>query len=179
MRIHLTACAFVLYFASQLSLSRGEMACLLLAIGMVMAAELFVGIYFNLSFWYKLIDQTQWGAYFSVIGLVIVLVLNVALVPRFGYMASAWASLTGYAVITLLSYVIGQRRYPIAYDLKAIVRYMSLAAVLLVVRRLAATGILWADTLTGTVLLAVFVAYVVRHDLPLSALPVVGRFFKK
>ena len=145
----------------------------------VMAAELFVGIYFNLSFWYKLIDQTQWGAYFSVIGLVIVLVLNVALVPRFGYMASAWASLTGYAVITLLSYVIGQRRYPIAYDIKSIVRYMSLAAVLLVVRRLAATGILWADTLVGTLLLAVFVAYVVRHDLPLSALPVVGRFFKK
>ena len=84
-----------------------------------------------------------------------------------------------YAVITLLSYVIGQRRYPIAYDLKSIVRYMSLAAVLLVVRRLAATGILWADTLVGTLLLAVFVAYVVRHDLPLSALPVVGRFFKK
>ena len=56
---------------------------------------------------------------------------------------------------------------------------MSLAAVLLVVRRLAATGILWADTLVGTLLLAVFVAYVIRHDLPLSALPVVGRFFKK
>ena len=78
-------------------------------VAIVMGAEIFKGIYFNLSFWYKLTDETQWGAYFSIIGCAVILVLNIWLVPTYGYVASAWASVAGYGVITLLSYIIGQK----------------------------------------------------------------------
>ena len=65
-------------------------------VAIVMLAEIFKGIYFNLSFWYKLTDETQWGAYFSLIGCAVILALNVWLVPTYGYVASAWASVAGY-----------------------------------------------------------------------------------
>ena len=55
----------------------------------VMAAEIFMGIYFNLSFWYKLIDETRWGAYFSLIGCAVLVVMNILLIPRYSYMACA------------------------------------------------------------------------------------------
>ena len=71
-------------------------------VAIVMLAEICKGIYFNLSFWYKLTDKTYWGAYFSVIGCVIIVVLNILFVPVYGYLASAWASVAGYAVILLL-----------------------------------------------------------------------------
>ncbi len=145
----------------------------------VMASELFVGIFFNLSFWYKLIDETRWGAWFSLVGLVIVVVLNVVFVPRYGYVACAWTSLSGYVVITLLSYFVGQRKYPIRYDLRSICRYTLLAAVLYAVKVFAATDNLWIDAGVGTLLLGVFVVYVVRHDLPLKDIPVLNRLLRK
>lgn len=78
-------------------------------VAIVMLAEIIKGIYFNLSFWYKLTDETYWGAYFSLIGCAVILGLNIWLVPTYGYVASAWASVAGYGVITLLSYFIGQK----------------------------------------------------------------------
>ena len=80
-------------------------------VAIVMGAEILKGIYFNLSFWYKLTDETRWGAYFSLIGCLVLLVLNIWLVPLYGYVASAWAAVSGYGVITFLSYVIGQKKY--------------------------------------------------------------------
>ena len=62
----------------------------------VMAAEIFMGVYFNLSFWYKLIDQTRWGAWFSLAGCVVLVTVNVVLVPRYGYMACAWGGFAGF-----------------------------------------------------------------------------------
>jgi O-antigen/teichoic acid export membrane protein len=96
----------------------------------VMGAEMLMGVYFNLSFWYKLIDKTAWGAYFSLIGCVVIVGTNVWLVPRYGYMACAWAGFAGYLLITLLSYFIGQRKYPIAYPLRSMGFYLVLAGVL-------------------------------------------------
>ena len=75
----------------------------------VMAAEMFMGVYFNLSFWYKLTDETKWGAYFSLTACTIVILMNVFLMPVDGYMACAWAGFTGYAVAMLLSYFVGQK----------------------------------------------------------------------
>ena len=74
----------------------------------VMAAEMFMGVYFNLSFWYKLTDETKWGAYFSLTACTIVILMNVFLIPVYGYMACAWAGFAGYAVVMLLSYFVGQ-----------------------------------------------------------------------
>ena len=86
----------------------------------VMAAEIFMGIYFNLSFWYKLNDETYWGAIFSFIGCALLFAVNIIFVPRYGYIACAWASFTGYLAAMLLSYFIGQKRNAIEYDLKTI-----------------------------------------------------------
>lgn len=145
----------------------------------VMASELFVGIYFNLSFWYKLIDQTKWGAYFSIIGFTIVIVLNIVLVPRIGYMACAWSSFIGYFIIMLLSYFVGQVKYPINYDLKGIFSYLVLAAVLYLIKEYTETDSLVVNLLVGTLLLILFVIYIVKRDFPLKNIPVINRFIKK
>ena len=100
-------------------------------IPIVLWTYVFQGVYFNLSFWYKLTDKTQWGAWFSLIGLVINLVLQIVLVPRYGYMASACAAWTSYFVIMLLSYFVGQRHMAIPYDLTRIFLSLILCLLLL------------------------------------------------
>ena len=145
----------------------------------VMMAEIFMGVYFNLSFWYKLIDETRWGAWFSLAGCVVLVAVNVLLVPRYGYMACAWGGFAGYGVAMLLSYFVGQRRYPIRYDLKSIGGYVLLAAVLYAAGEYLPIENMVLRMGWRTVLLLLFVAYVVKRDLPLSHIPVVNRFFRK
>lgn len=142
----------------------------------VMAAELLMGIYFNLSFWYKLIDQTRWGAYFSITGCFIVIALNIIFVPRYGYMACAWAGFAGYAVVTLLSYWVGQRKYPIHYDVQGIMRYVFLAAALYIASEYLPFTELWIRLVYRTGLLAIFLLYVVKKDLPVQQIPFLKRF---
>ena len=144
----------------------------------VMIAEMFMGIYFNLSFWYKLTDETYWGAYFSLIGCAVILGLNIWLVPTYGYVASAWASVAGYGVITLLSYFIGQKKYPVAYPLKRMTIYLILALVLYVLSQETPIANLWLRLSYRTLLILVFVAFIIKKDLPLRSLPFVNRFFK-
>ena len=88
-------------------------------------------MYFNLSFWYKLTDKTQWGAYFSLIGVVITFGLQAVFVPRIGYMASAASSTVCYLVIMLLSYIIGRRHLEIPYDLRRIGIYTGIVIAIL------------------------------------------------
>ena len=148
-------------------------------VAIVMLAEICKGIYFNLSFWYKLTDETRWGAYFSLIGCAIIVVMNIVFVPVYGYIASAWASVAGYGVIMLLSYWMGQKKYPIQYDLKSLGLYILLAAVLYVIGEQVPISDLVLRLAFRTVLLLLFVAYIVKKDLPLSQLPVINRFIKK
>lgn len=86
----------------------------------VMAAELFMGIYFNLSFWYKLKDQTWWGAIINVIAVSIMIGMNILLVPRIGYWACAWGGFAGYGTAMLISFLLERRHYPISYDFRTI-----------------------------------------------------------
>ena len=150
----------------------------LIVVPIVMGSEIFKGIYFNLSFWYKLTDDTKWGAYFSLIGCAVILTLNIWLVPRYGYVASAWASFTGYALITFLSYVIGQKHYPVNYPLKDMGIYLGLAAVLFVLMVVIHPENVVVRLAYHTFLLLVFVAFVVKKDFPLKNLPVVGKYFR-
>ena len=151
----------------------------------VLCTYVFQGVYFNLSFWYKLTDETRWGAYFSLIGLVITLVLQIVFVPMIGYWASCGSSLICYFVIMIISYYVGQKRMPIPYDMKSIGNYTLLTMTLW-------GSFFWAkdmladnahatlySMLIGTVLLAIYLVTMVRKDFPLSALPVVGKYFKK
>ena len=146
----------------------------------VMAAEIMMGIYFNLSFWYKLTDKTIWGAVFSGIGCAVLIAVNVLFVPRYGYMACAWGGFAGYATAMVLSYIVGQKYYPIAYPVRDLLVYTLLAAVLFAGICLANARLgTWVAMAVNTVLIAVFAACIVRKDLPLAGLPVIGKYFKK
>ena len=145
----------------------------------VMAAEMFMGVYFNLSFWYKLTDETKWGAYFSLTACTIVILMNAFLIHVYGYMACAWAGFTGYAVAMLLSYFVGQKKYPIAYDLKSIGGYVLLALMIYVAGEWIPVDNMLLRLLLRTLLLFVFIGYIIKHDLPLKQIPVINRFVKK
>ena len=146
----------------------------------VMAAEIMFGVFFNLSFWYKLTDRTIWGAYFSGIGAIVLITIDILLIPRFSYMACAWAGFAAYATSMLLSYFIGQRYYPIAYPIRQMSAYVLLTIVLFLAMQYA-NGILpiWAALIVNTLLIIVFAAYLVKKDFPLSSLPIIGKKFKK
>lgn len=130
----------------------------------VLWTYIFQGIYFNLSFWYKLTDKTQWGAWFSLIGLVITFVLQVVLVPKYGYMASAASSLVCYFVIMLLSYFVGKRHLTIPYDLKRIAIATTVCLLLLAGYYLLGGMGTWARMGIGTGLIVAYLGIVGLMD---------------
>ena len=146
----------------------------------VMAAEIMMGIYFNLSFWYKLTHKTIWGAVFSGAGCAVLLAINFIFIPKYGYLACAWGGFAGYGIAMLLSWFVGQKQYPIDYPLKDMLFYVLLAAVLYL-------GICWTGAHlalkfalpANTVLIGIFVVCIIRRDLPPGSLPVIGKYFKK
>ena len=146
----------------------------------VMAAEILFGIFLNLSFWYKLTDRTIWGAYFSGLGAVVLIAVDIIFIPRFSYWACAWAGFVSYAVSMIVSYFFGQKYYPINYPLKEIALYTVVAAVLFGCITFANANLPTAAAIAlNTVLIAAFVAMIVKRDFPLSHLPVIGRHFRK
>ena len=137
----------------------------------VLWTYVFQGVYFNLSFWYKLTDETKWGAYFSLIGLVITLVLQIIGVPLIGYWASCGSSLVCYFCIMVLSYFLGQKKAPIPYDMKRIGLYTLLTLALLgiyYVIRLNTSLNMWILMAIGTVLLCIYLAVLNKLDFPLT-----------
>ena len=132
----------------------------------VMAAEIMMGIYFNLSFWYKLIDKTIWGAWFSGAGCLVLILINVLLVPRIGYMACAWAGFAGYATAMILSYVFGQKYYPIRYPIRQIATYIILAALMFLAISLSRSRLPLAwSLLINTVIIVLFASYIYIKDI--------------
>ena len=126
-------------------------------IPIVMMAEIFMGIYFNLSFWYKLSDQTYWGAIISAIGAAVMIAVNVIFVPRFGFIACAWGGFAGYGTAMLLSYFIGQKKYPISYDLGRIAFFFAVAAAMFAVYEYALKGLsMWPRMIAGTAMLLLY-----------------------
>ena len=92
----------------------------------LLLANMCLGIYFNLSIWYKLTGHTRFGAYLSIFGALITLAFNFWWIPIIGYMGAAWATLACYASMMILSYIIGQKYYPIDYHTTRIVSYLAL-----------------------------------------------------
>jgi O-antigen/teichoic acid export membrane protein len=137
----------------------------LAVIPVVMTGELFFGIYFNLSLWYKVTDKTYWGAIFSVAGSILIIAINVLFIPKFGYMACAWASFTGYLLIMLGSYFVGQRQYKIKYDLPSFFLYMGLAATLYMTSLYVHIENLTLRLLFRTGLLIIYAGVLLKRDL--------------
>lgn len=134
---------------------------------LVMLAELFFGIFFNLSIWYKLTDRTSYGAWFSLMGLAVTVTLNIILVPRIAYMGCAVAAMCSYATMMVVSYLIGDRKYPVGYPMGRIGFYFLLAAILygIGVYGVAAFGVPHiVAALLRAVLLAAYVIIVFRVE---------------
>ena len=146
----------------------------------VMAAEIMMGVYFNLSFWYKLIDKTIYGAWFSLSGCAVLFAVNILFIPEYSYWACAWGGVAGYGTAMVLSYIIGQQKNPIPYPMKDIATYVIATAVLFAAMK-AVPGS-WPTVLTlavNTTLIILFLALIVKKDVPLSSLPIIGKKFKK
>ncbi len=146
----------------------------------MMLAELFAGVFFNLSVWYKLTDRTRWGMYFSLICFALMFGLNVWLVPLIGipdgYVGSAWAALISYFVVMVLSWAVGRRYYPIPYPVKRIVLYTLLAIVLWGVGEYCLfESMMWLTYCIRTVLLAIYLLIVVRYE----RIPYLSRLLNK
>lgn len=133
----------------------------------VMAAEIMMGVYFNLSFWYKLTDRTIWGAWFSGAGCLVLIAVNLLFIPRYGYMACAWAGFAGYATAMILSYMVGRRYYPVDYPLRAIAGYVVITIIFFAVMQLAATYVdnLWLRLLVNSGCIVLFLAHTYYYDL--------------
>jgi O-antigen/teichoic acid export membrane protein len=132
----------------------------------VMVAEIMMGIYFNLSFWYKLIDKTIWGAWFSLAGCAMLIAVNIIFIPSYGYMACAWGGVAGYGTAMILSYLVGRKKYPIDYDIKGMGMYVVLTLVLFCIM----TVVPWPNSILqvfcNTCLILLYMYVVLKKDMP-------------
>ena len=145
----------------------------------VMIAEIMMGVYFNLSFWYKLIDKTIYGAWFSLAGCTVLFAVNILLIPKYGYWACAWGGVAGYGTAMVLSYIVGQIKNPIPYPMKDIVFYVIQTIAAFCVMYWAQENLpAWASLTLSTLLIIGFLGTVIKRDLPLKNIPVIGRYFR-
>ncbi len=145
----------------------------------VMIAEIMMGVYFNLSFWYKLIDKTIYGAWFSLAGCTVLFAVNILLIPKYGYWACAWGGVAGYGTAMVLSYIVGQIKNPIPYPMKDIVFYVIQTFAAFCVMYWAQENLpAWASLTLSTLLIIGFLGTVIKRDLPLKNIPVIGRYFR-
>ncbi|MBP5392843.1 MAG: oligosaccharide flippase family protein [Bacteroidaceae bacterium] len=134
-------------------------------IPIVMAAEIMMGIYFNLSFWYKLIDKTYYGALFSLAGCIVLLAINLWGIPHYSYMACAWGGVAGYGTSMLLSYFVGQRINPIPYPIRSIAAYIFIAALFYWVMSLVPTDWpMYCYLAISTLLILVYAAIICKKE---------------
>lgn len=130
----------------------------------IMIAEFFFGVFFNLSLWYKLTDKTIWGMWFSLLGLAVTVVLNVVLVPRWGYMGCAAAALACYTVMMVTSWAVGRAKYPIGYNVRRLMTIFFIAMGFWGLSVVITTGHQWLDMGLRTVLLFCFALIIVRIE---------------
>ena len=147
----------------------------------VMAAEIMMGVYFNLSFWYKLIDKTIYGAWFSLAGCAVLFAVNILFIPKYGYWACAWGGVAGYGTSMVLSYIVGQKKNPIPYPMQSIATYVLMTVILAVMMNwctehfsLGTIG----QLVCNTICILFFVSYILHNDLPAKNLPIIGKYFK-
>ncbi len=130
----------------------------------VLLANFFLGIFFSLSLWYKLTDKTQFGAYLAIGGAIITVILNVVLVPKIGYYGSAVAILVSSIIMTVASYVLGRKYYPINYDIKRISFYFGLAILLYILSTSIHMDNIWLKMLVKTPIIILFLVVVFQKE---------------
>lgn len=130
----------------------------------VLLANLFLGVFYNLSIWYKLNNLTLYGAYIAVIGAIITIVLNVILIPKIGYLGSAWATFACYFAMMVISYFWGRKIFPVKYDIKRIFIYTALALILFSISKVFRIETESLRLIINTVYLLTFLAIVIKIE---------------
>ena len=151
----------------------------LVVVPIIMMAEFFFGIFFNLSFWYKLTDKTKWGAYFSLGGCILTLTLNILFIPRFGYMACAWTALGVYFLMMTISYFIGQHFYPIKYEVKNALFYFAFTVILYAIGMFAPITSTIYLLIFRIALIILYIVIVFKKDLSLNDIPFINKLVRK
>ena len=131
----------------------------------VMVAEIMMGVYFNLSFWYKLIDKTIYGAWFSLAGCAVLFLVNYLFIPQYSYMACAWGGVAGYGTAMVLSYIVGQMKNPIPYPMKSIMVYVLMTAAFYAVMHFTSDWHIALRLILNTLLIILFLAHVYWHEI--------------
>jgi len=143
---------WIQYFAGKAEFRTG-----IKVVPILLLANMFLGIFFNQSIWYKLTGQTHYGALLTIFGAIITIALNIYWIPRIGYMGCAWATLICYASMMIVSYFLGNKHYPVNYDLKRILGYLGLSLALYFVSRLIKTDSTVVNLFVNNILLLGFV----------------------
>ncbi len=138
-------------------------------IPILLIANLFLGVFYNLSVWFKISGQTLYGALIAVFGMVVTLILNFILIPLMGYMGAAWATLACYASMMILSYFIGRKYYPVPYDVLKISGYILLALLMFFFGTMIDVGSQLIKLITNTLLLSIYMVVVLWIERPIRA----------
>jgi O-antigen/teichoic acid export membrane protein len=136
----------------------------------LMLANICLGIYYNQSIWYKLADKTRFGAYIAIGGAVLTIILNLALIPIIGYMGAAWTTLTVYFSMMIASHFLGQKYYPIKYNLRKAGLYIFSALVLFSIGYFIDYGSLVIKTIVSSILILIFLLLFMKMERPLKML---------
>jgi len=134
----------------------------------LLIANIFLGIYYNQSIWYKLANKTKFGAYIALIGAAITIGLNILLIPILGYMGSAWATLACYATMTLISHYLGQKHYPIKYNLRKVGLFFGTAIGLFFIGKLLTFDSFWLTFTIHSILILTYIGLVQVIENPLK-----------
>ncbi len=132
----------------------------LMIVPIVLLANLFLGIYHNLSIWYKLTDKTHYGMYFSIVGAIITIILNLMLIPILGFIASAWITLIAYMMMAFLSYIYGRKYYKIVYNISKINFYLFSSVILSTISFLYFRNNFWVST----VIIIFFISIIILKE---------------
>jgi O-antigen/teichoic acid export membrane protein len=144
--------------------------------------NIFLGIYYNLSIWYKLTNKNLWGAAITIFGAIITVLLNIILIPKLHYLGAALATFSCYFIMMIISYVLGQKYYRVPYAKKKLIAYLVIVSLLYLLHRglLQLWDNIWFSVATATFLLWIFtwfIGLVERKEL--SRMPFISRFYKK
>jgi len=141
-------------------------------------ANMFLGIYINLSIWYRLSHKTSPGAVITLIGAAITLIINYLFIPTYSYMACAWATFLCYGAMMVISYYWGQKAYPIPYATKKLIAYMVIVALLYFFHHFI-TGLWknnWFSVALGTILTGAYLLFILKIEKrEFSKLPYIGK----
>ena len=153
------------------------------AIPILALGNIFLGVYYNLSIWYKLTNKNLYGAMITIAGALLTIVLNVLLIPRLHYYGAAIATFSCYSFMMICSYVLGQRFYPVAYAVKKLISYISLAVMIYLIHfglTHLLKNVLWFSISSGLVLLFLFTGFVGKIEASeFSGLPIIGKLYKR